>query len=126
MSEPTASDSYVLFALGAVQTAVIALVGYIFKSIRQSRLDAEKIAENVRAELLRADAKSVDAMQTMREEFNRRWNESRADRDVIRQENRQNHAENSERFERMLDRIANLPTRSDLLGWREARHDSGD
>lgn len=109
MTDPPADQPYILWALGVAFVSVCSLVTYIFRAISKAGTDAERIATDVRAELLRAEIRADAKMTMMHEENKARYVEGREDRNAIRQEIRENHDTDLAQHAQMIQAIAELP-----------------
>lgn len=127
MSEPAATDQSVLMWAANIAIGILyALFGFTYYQIRQSKSEAVLIAEGVRSELLRAAAASERAVDVLREETNRRWEQAQRDRDTIRTDNRKNHEENAARVDRLIERMADLATRGEVMPFVTGRRGAGE
>lgn len=112
MSDPSSDQPLIIWALGAAQAAISAILAYVFISIRQTRTDAEHVAEGVRTELLRSTASSDAKLETMRREFADRMAEGREDRNALRLD-----------IKEIMNRLSNVATREEIALDRAASAD---
>lgn len=123
MAEPTATQPYVLWALGAATTALFGLVAHIFRLIGQAKTESVTITGGVREELLRAQASQDTKLEVIRTEWATRWAEGREDRNALRSEMQSYHRSDMDQHERMMAQISGLASRADIAAML-ARRDS--